>query len=166
MHEVSKGMIQPNMPSKVNRTVNYEIYTGNEKDKFECPQNTNLVNRKEFVYSVKYPPGALDLSNICGESPKDKKPTNIENVPSNQIMGACEPASQSPVKEQVYPHTLYHYPEPRFVEGACPCCGHMDLGYYTTIVPETDYERNELLHIIETIPNIDLSQLPGEDFLH
>ena len=38
LHEVSKGMLQPNIPSQINKTVNYEIYTGNGKDKFDCPR--------------------------------------------------------------------------------------------------------------------------------
>ena len=34
MHEVSKGMIQPHVPSQANKTVNYEIYS---RDKQDCP---------------------------------------------------------------------------------------------------------------------------------
>ncbi len=64
LHEVSNGMIQPNIPTQRSRSVNYEIY--NRKDKFDCPQNTHLVNKKEFVYSVNYPHAPkLDLSSIC-----------------------------------------------------------------------------------------------------
>lgn len=49
LHEVSKGMmLQPN----ANKTVNYEIYTGNANDRFDCPQNIQLVNKKDFVKSV------------------------------------------------------------------------------------------------------------------
>lgn len=37
LQEVSKGMLQPKIPIQANKTVNYEIYNGNEKDKVNCP---------------------------------------------------------------------------------------------------------------------------------
>lgn len=53
LHEVSKGMmLQPN----ANKTVNYEIYNGNPNDRFDCPQNIQLVNKKDFVKSFQYYP--------------------------------------------------------------------------------------------------------------
>jgi hypothetical protein len=51
------------------------------------------------------------------------------------------------------------------VEGECPFCGLIDLGYYST-VPQDNEDRSELIHIIETIPDIEISQLPGENFLN
>ena len=70
LHDVSKGMmLQPNVPY-ANKTVNYEIYTGNEKDRFDCPQNIQLVNKKDFVKSFQcYPHKALDS---CYENQRRK----------------------------------------------------------------------------------------------
>ena len=50
-HDASKGMLQPNLPSQRNKTVDYEIYGGNARDKDECPQY-NLCDQKEFKNSV------------------------------------------------------------------------------------------------------------------
>ncbi len=38
--------------------------------------------------------------------------------------------------------------------------------YFTTIEADGDNDRNELLHLIETIPTIEISQFPEENFLH
>jgi len=51
LHDASKGMLQPNLPSKMNKTMNYEIYNENARDKDECPQY-NLCDQKEFKNSV------------------------------------------------------------------------------------------------------------------
>jgi hypothetical protein len=61
-HDASKGMLQPNLPSQGNKTVDYEIYGGNARDKDECPQY-NLCDQKEFKNSVQYPHGTLNFSN-------------------------------------------------------------------------------------------------------
>lgn len=40
------------------------------------------------------------------------------------------------------------------------------MGWNTWDVFENDGDRDELKHLIETIPNIDSSQFPEEIFLH
>jgi hypothetical protein len=37
MDDVSKGRILPNIPSKLNKTMTYEIYSGSARDMVKCP---------------------------------------------------------------------------------------------------------------------------------
>ena len=81
-------MLQPN----ANKTVNYEIYTGKSNDRFDCPQNMQLVHKKDFVKSVQYyPHKALNTSNE-----KRRKSKEIEKAVThnhvNTILG-CYTAS-------------------------------------------------------------------------
>jgi hypothetical protein len=108
-------MIQPNL----SKTVNYEIYHGNSQDKIDCPQNINLVDKKELVQSVLYPHGTLNLQEEKPNSP-NKEVSNINTVGWNTCFD----------------------------------------------VFETENDRDELKHLIETIPNIDMSQFPEQIFLN
>ena len=65
-------MLQPNIPNRMNKTMNYEIYTGKEQDKIDCPQNMKLFDKKEFVHSVLYPHHALNFSMEEKKEVKDK----------------------------------------------------------------------------------------------
>ena len=56
----------------MNKTMNYEIYTGKEQDKIDCPQNMKLFDKKEFVHSVLYPHHALNFSMEENKDTKDK----------------------------------------------------------------------------------------------
>jgi hypothetical protein len=103
--EAQKGMIQPNL----SKTVNYEIYHGNSQDKIDCPQNINLVDKKELVQTVLYPHGTLNLEEVIPLSPS-KVISNTNTV-----------------------------------------------GWNTWEVNENENDRDELKHLIETIPNIDIS---------
>ena len=149
LHDVSKGMLLPNIPQQNNKTVNYEMYTGNGKDKFDCPQNIQLVNKKEFVHSVLYPHHSLNFS-INGNHEQDKK-LSKERPNEKLINSAVEKAIQISNMKSSY---IYH-------SAITPCVKAGD----ERIMLEDQIERNELIHIIETIPDIDISQLPEENFL-
>lgn len=47
-----------------------EIYTDKNKDFIDCPQNTKLLDKKEFVYSVLYPHHSLNFSMDQKKDPK------------------------------------------------------------------------------------------------
>lgn len=62
LHQFSNGMFQPKILNRGNKSMIDEIYTGKDKDKIDCPQNTKLLDKKEFVYSVYYPHHSLNFS--------------------------------------------------------------------------------------------------------
>ena len=121
------------------------------------------MNKKEFVYSVQYPHHALNLSHIGSKHHTvDKKLQRPKLSPPNKA--ALSAAAN--LKEN-QPHLC-------LTSGA-----HTALGCYTTSlgaiaamtadardVLENENDRKELIHLIETIPDIDLSQFPDENFLH
>ena len=122
MHDISKGMIQPNVTSQVNKTVNYEIYL---RDKEDCPQNNHLVNKKELVYSVNYPHCALNLSSICNLYHKNHEQSSSEFKVAE---GHHEVDSATQVNNaQMFANTLPNFMETNMVS-LCT-----NWNYYTTI---------------------------------
>lgn len=138
LHDVSKGMLQPNTVSQVNKTMNYEIYHGNAKDKINCPQNTHLVNKIEFVNSVQYLPHK-DLNLSQTRLGMKKMPKVAEELASQKDMQFSNTNTNG-----CYTSTCAKLADPR------------DLA--------NQDERNELIDIIDQIH--DTTQFPGPNFLH
>jgi len=63
-----------------------EIYTGKAKDKFDCPQYTQLVNKKQFVHSVIYHDQPLNCSITGNDNEKlpNKEETKNHDEPNDQ----------------------------------------------------------------------------------
>lgn len=90
-------MIQAGGPLPLNKTVNYEMYTGRGSDRFECPQNTHLVNRKDFVYSINYPPGTLNLSQFLNEKNNEKRRATAKSHSALEVEDASKAKTLNPI---------------------------------------------------------------------
>ena len=112
----------------MNKTVNCEIYHGNSKDKIDCPQKVNQINKKELVYSVLLEPHMT--LNVSSDSQKKKQ----QKIDQRKKAKDDFPRFKG--------NTLTH---------------NSNMVYWNSEEMHNEHDNEELMHIIGNIPEIDIS---------
>ena len=112
------------------------MYHGNSKDKIDCPEKVNQIDKRGLIYSVLLEPhmtlnNSIELAQKRAQQKSQKGGKPIKNyISDNDLVG---------------------------FNSNMVCWNSKDN--------QNENDNDELLQIIENIPEIDMSQFPAEDFL-